>query len=547
MSETADDPAQVVSGRPEPPKRAERTERTEPADAERIASLIYVALAEQRYSEAADIAESMWPALITHQMPALRAVADRLSLAELAKRPGWQHIRRYLNYVMADPALRPVAFIEPHSSHPAASLADQLLSLTMRAIAARTSGRLAEAVSLAREALQMVDQVRESDRARIEHRLPDAFLQWGLCFEFAAIESESFAVLTRAYDGGIAFGNTRVAADAAGELAWLHALAGRGRNADEWIERSRALASSSRTSSTWRRSDILASAVRRADQLRPDAAVEVLASRQPDGIDEHRLSALSQEAIFRLSAGLASPTLVVSELRRAVASDGPLLAEHGENSVILSYVEALVHLYADRPERSIELLDQLTDTGAAVYALGLRAVAHLAVANRAEAERDAELAVARYAQWPRQSVPALLVSAVLALEAADDRRAVRFFTDACAFAISNDLLSSLLAIPHADFCRLLELAGSHVTDERVGELVHRPLLFAPPRRVAVNLSPRELEVLRELAQGGTIAEAAKRLHLALNTVKVHNHSIYRKLGVDRREDAVRAALDRGII
>ncbi|MFC4243318.1 response regulator transcription factor [Gryllotalpicola reticulitermitis] len=516
-------------------------------DPERVASRIYIALAEQRYGDAADLAEQMWPVLVTHQLPVLRAVADRLTLADLAERPGWDHIRRYLNYVMVDPALRPSAFVEPPSPHPPTGLGDRVLNITMRSIAARTAGRLSEAVNLAREAGVVLENAREADRAAIQHRLPDAYLQWGLSFEFAALEDEAFGMLARAYDGGVAFGNTRVAADAAGELAWLNALAGHGPSTDQWIERSRALAASSRSSSTWRRSDLLAAAIRVADGLRPADAVELLATRSPDGIDEHRLSALSQLAIFRFSAGLSSPTLVLSELRRAVASDGPLLAEHGENSIVLTYAEALVQMYTDRPDRSIELLDRLSETGAAIFALGLRAAAHLAIGARAEAERDAETAVIRYGQWPRQSIPALLVMAAVALEAADNERATRYFTDACELAIRNSLVSSLVVIPHADFTRLLELAGERVADPRLTELARRPLVFAPPRRMAVNLSPRELEVLRELANGGTIADAAKRLHLSLNTMKVHNHSIYRKLAVDNRDDAVRRAMDRGII
>lgn len=516
-------------------------------DPQQVASLIYVALAEQRYGDAADLAESMWPQLVTHQMPVLRAVADRLSLTDLVKRPGWEHIRRYLNYVMVDPVLRPGAFVEPANPPAPTSFVDELLSLTMRSIAARTSGRLTEAVRLARASLEMLDEAKASDHAVIQHRLPDGFLQWGLCFEFAALEDEAFATLTRAYDGGIAFGNTRVATDAAGELAWLHALTGNGARTDEWIERAATLAASTRASRTWRRSDILAAAVRLADGLRPDAAAELLDSRHPEGIDEHRLSALSQSAIFRLSAGLASPTLVLSQLRHAVAADGPLIAEPGENSIVLAYAEAFVHLYCDRPDRSIELLDRLSGTPGAVFALGLRAAAQLAVGARAEAERDADIAMTRYGQWPRQSIPALLVKAALALEAADDARAARMFTDACALALGNNLTASLVVIPHADFTRLLDLAGDRVDDPRLTELARRPLMFAPARRTAVNLSPRELEVLRELARGGTVADVAKRLHLSLNTVKVHNHSIYRKLAVDKRDDAVRQAVDRGLI
>ena len=51
-------------------------------------------------------------------------------------------------------------------------------------------------------------------------------------------------------------------------------------------------------------------------------------------------------------------------------------------------------------------------------------------------------------------------------------------------------------------------------------------------------SPRELEVL-ELAAGGlTNAEIAARMQLTVHAVKFHLASIYRKLGVANRTEAV---------
>jgi LuxR family maltose regulon positive regulatory protein len=55
------------------------------------------------------------------------------------------------------------------------------------------------------------------------------------------------------------------------------------------------------------------------------------------------------------------------------------------------------------------------------------------------------------------------------------------------------------------------------------------------------LSPRELEVLRSVAQLMTTEEIASNLYLSVNTVKTHLKSIYRKLAVTRRAEAVRRA------
>ncbi|WP_081790497.1 helix-turn-helix transcriptional regulator [Nocardioides sp. URHA0032] len=61
------------------------------------------------------------------------------------------------------------------------------------------------------------------------------------------------------------------------------------------------------------------------------------------------------------------------------------------------------------------------------------------------------------------------------------------------------------------------------------------------------LTPRELEVLEQLALGGANADLARSLFVSENTVKTHLASIYRKLDVERRVDALRVARARGLI
>jgi DNA-binding CsgD family transcriptional regulator len=57
----------------------------------------------------------------------------------------------------------------------------------------------------------------------------------------------------------------------------------------------------------------------------------------------------------------------------------------------------------------------------------------------------------------------------------------------------------------------------------------------------VHLTPREIEVLRSLAQGCTYAQVADRLGVSLNTVASHVKNLYRKLAVR----SARAAVWRG--
>ena len=61
------------------------------------------------------------------------------------------------------------------------------------------------------------------------------------------------------------------------------------------------------------------------------------------------------------------------------------------------------------------------------------------------------------------------------------------------------------------------------------------------------LSPREMEVLKELARGNANREIAESLNVTEGTVKAHMKNIFAKLGAKDRTHAVLLALKRGIL
>ncbi|WP_371102672.1 response regulator transcription factor, partial [Streptomyces sp. PU_AKi4] len=63
----------------------------------------------------------------------------------------------------------------------------------------------------------------------------------------------------------------------------------------------------------------------------------------------------------------------------------------------------------------------------------------------------------------------------------------------------------------------------------------------PPPPVIEELSGRERDVLRRLALTMSTEEIAADLYVSVNTVKTHLKSVYRKLSVNRRNEAVRRA------
>jgi DNA-binding NarL/FixJ family response regulator len=62
-----------------------------------------------------------------------------------------------------------------------------------------------------------------------------------------------------------------------------------------------------------------------------------------------------------------------------------------------------------------------------------------------------------------------------------------------------------------------------------------------------DLTPRETEILRALAEGQSNKEIAGQFWLSNQTIKYHLTNIYRKLRVGSRTEAVRAAYEHGLI
>jgi len=61
------------------------------------------------------------------------------------------------------------------------------------------------------------------------------------------------------------------------------------------------------------------------------------------------------------------------------------------------------------------------------------------------------------------------------------------------------------------------------------------------------LTGREQEVLRLVAEGLSAPDIGKQIHLSTTTVKSHLHSLYEKLGVSDRAAAVAEAMRRGML
>ncbi|KAM3107248.1 response regulator [Phormidesmis sp. 146-20] len=97
--------------------------------------------------------------------------------------------------------------------------------------------------------------------------------------------------------------------------------------------------------------------------------------------------------------------------------------------------------------------------------------------------------------------------------------------------------------------------GAIYLDPQIARIVIaqlQPPRLASPSSVGsqtpkVELSPRELEILKLLVEGKTNPEIAAILYLSLSTVKSHIRNIMNKLTVDDRVQAAVAALRSGLV
>jgi DNA-binding NarL/FixJ family response regulator len=108
-------------------------------------------------------------------------------------------------------------------------------------------------------------------------------------------------------------------------------------------------------------------------------------------------------------------------------------------------------------------------------------------------------------------------------------------------ASDNDLLDAL---------RTVAKGGSYLSPQVSDRLLHRiqkgDLDSKPEATVLDGLSPRELQVLRLVAEGKTSKEIAVMLDLGLQTVRSYRKTMMKKLGVNNVAGLTQMALAAGI-
>jgi DNA-binding NarL/FixJ family response regulator len=131
---------------------------------------------------------------------------------------------------------------------------------------------------------------------------------------------------------------------------------------------------------------------------------------------------------------------------------------------------------------------------------------------------------------------------ILTMHELDDEVLAALSAGADAYCVKSSDTSTVL-----DAVRIVAGGGAYF-DPRIAHVVLRRLGAPAPLPSADSpLTPRELDVLRLIADGVGNAEIAERLHIGLGTVKGHIRDILEKLSAADRTQAAVNALRRGYL
>ena len=278
----------------------------------------------------------------------------------------------------------------------------------------------------------------------------------------------------------------------------------------------------------------------RANVLLDEARTIATATRRPITLAIHTI----ERALWHLAAGRPDHGLAEIDRQRASGNPPPPpVIEHRQRAV-----EARLLLALGDIERAQSFLE--TDTPAGPWTADLAAAAMQASVMR----RDLVTARAHLDRWPREKpepraarLARDLWTAIVDAEAGDRRKSLK-------------AASGLVAEAQAEGHVRLFLDGGRPAERLLRDLRHTaptpyvrhvlrstaPMSHAAGDDATAELSERELEVVRYLPTPLSSTEIAAQLYISLNTLKTHLRAIYRKLGVDGRQEAAQRAVDLGI-
>lgn len=141
----------------------------------------------------------------------------------------------------------------------------------------------------------------------------------------------------------------------------------------------------------------------------------------------------------------------------------------------------------------------------------------------------------------RQRFPDLAIVALTVFED-DERIFAMLCAGACGYLLKKTPPARLL-----ESLREAAGGGAPMSPEVAARVIKLFREFRPPAKAEHNLTPHEVRVLKLLVDGHSYKTAAAELKSSVNTVSFHMRSIYRKLEVHSKSEAVAKALRQRLV
>ncbi|WP_423920218.1 LuxR C-terminal-related transcriptional regulator [Frigoribacterium sp. 2-23] len=420
--------------------------------------------------------------------------------------------------------------------------ADRVFLLALDAQARRRVGDVDGAIAAADAAAALLPSLSPAERDELGPVLPFIHDQIGVTYFFGGDDERALSSLALSY--AVAVGPDAPAQQwhSLGLTALIHALLG-----DVTIART-LVEGGAQTRAPGGMAVDVSRAVLALEDFRPDEALRLLADVDPVlGSYEHWPVLLMLRANATIALGRATAAAYLPEFEAQVVRFRLRSPAIGVMTETLAITRARLLLAVGRVNRADSELELLP--GDSVSVAVQRAAVHLLRGDARRAHDHVVAGLLHSPLTPRVRSELTLMRAVVEQRLGRTDAARVTFAAFVDGLVDTGLRSVLLTVPRDDLEALVDEAA-YGGDTRARDML------APGAHLAadlsaegdgVSLSDREAVVLRRLASDLSLPEVSRELHVSVNTVKTQLRSIYRKLGVSGRREAVDVAHKRGLI
>ncbi len=410
---------------------------------------------------------------------------------------------------------------------------DLLAEVTNDVRLARMEGRYLDAVAAAERAVALLRDTPAHIVPTFDTALTEFHYHWALAFQLVNqfdMAAEQFAL---SYDWAGTVGNHMAAARAAGAVALIHALHGRGREATAWLLKRPRIPDDAWWAAAARTPGTLAEAILYLERLEVDAARVVLL-----GVDIRE--GLDYWAPYFAVRAYITPddeTTARALLAEFDAFVGTLTDEHAYNplgSEFAVFSRSLLLRLTGRADEAERMLGAAPVDAGSSLVRQMQAVVHARMLVRRDRAVEAARVIAPLlhvsSARPRILVAALLIAADR-VEGEERAEMLRRVADLSAW----NLCHQSWAFASAEVRAVLAADARERGD---GEIADRLEALAGGATIAGSdaLTHREAAVVQAALAGLTNSEISEAHHVSINTVKTHLRHAYTKLGVTSREE-----------